>query len=97
MGDLTPGELKQMGAPHWREGGDLREPYSFRNLSEHEIVTVVLMCSDVIGRRFRFGYVRPSHLPPTDPFLRPLPAEVSTVSEDHPEHVGWAAEPIVWG
>jgi hypothetical protein len=98
FGDLVPAELQARNGPRWTGGGAVSSPFEdIVGATDGEVVLAVVMCSDILGRRFRFGYARAVYLPPTDKFLRPLPPEVSALSENHPAHTGWAAEPMVWG
>jgi hypothetical protein len=98
IGDLRSGDSGAAHGQIWSKGGSLNTPFEgIPGESPGGIVAVVLMCSDVLGRRFRFGYTRPIKLPPSDQSLRALPADVSVISEDHPAHTGWADEPLIWG
>ena len=98
VGDLRSGESGEARGELWTKGGGLNSPFEdIPGESPGGVVTVVLLCADVLGRRFRFAYTRPAGLPAADPSLRALPAEVSTVSEEQPSHTGWADEPLIWG
>lgn len=98
MGDLRPGVVRSGSGLLWAAGGDLRSPYD-QIPGASDFVTVVLVCSDVLGRRFRFGYTKPLHERPEQmhEMPRPLPAEVSSVTQAHPVHAEWAREPMIWG
>ncbi len=77
--------------------GGLRSPDDcpwevFRTSREgRERADVVMMCSDILGRRFRFLVFRDSGV--GDPWVS-LPAEVWTPSEDGGP--GWATNPDLW-
>ena len=97
FGDLIPSETSGKSEPLWTKGNTLKEPWRGYDL-ERELVVAVLMCSDVLGRRFRFGYAQPAASPPGDaPFLRALPVQVSTITEDHPAHDTWVPHNICLG
>ena len=97
-GDLRPGDKERRQVSFWKKGGGLHAPYEgYASTFDADIVTVVLLCSDILGRRFRFGFVRPPGLSPDDMFLGVLPAEISVITDDHPAHTDWAAEPLIWG
>ena len=55
-----------------------------------------MMCTDVLGRRLRFGVADPKGPYPGE-VSKVLPVEISAPSADHPDHMGWAAEPLIWG
>lgn len=96
--DLRPGDSTRVGAPVWTAGGSVDSP--FRDvpglMDGVEDVQVVLMCADVLGRRFRFCFAKPRHLPSDDKFLKPLPPDIA-VADDEQRYARWAAEPMVWG
>jgi hypothetical protein len=98
IGDLIQGELKEAGAS-WTEGGpSLTSPYEgVPGMQTREVVVVVLLCTDVLGRRYRFAHARDVALPPENIRRRALPVEISLRTEEHPEHTDWAAEPLIWG
>jgi hypothetical protein len=98
LGDLRPGEQKRQGVAV-RVGSSLTSPFEGipGMVDGVEVVEVVIVCGDVLDRRFRFGHSRLVSLPPEATGRKPLPADISTVTEDHPNHVGWAAEPMIWG
>jgi hypothetical protein len=98
MGDFRPGELKEEDGRLWTGVGAVISPFEgIPGLTSADVVTIVLLCSDVLGRRFRFGYAKGVHLPPDNITVKALPPNVSTISEDHPWHTDWADEPLVWG
>ncbi|HUC38311.1 MAG TPA: hypothetical protein VMR97_14450 [Acidimicrobiales bacterium] len=96
-GDIRPNDpVKQVGGGAWKDGGNHNSLFEeMPGAQEGDIVTVVLLCSDVLGRRSRFGYAITDKAGGS--FSKPLPAEVSVLDEDHPQHTGWAADPLVWG
>lgn len=97
LGDLTPEEMKTKWEQVWDAGGQLTYPFNdIPDDRKDTVVDVVLLCSDVLGRRWRFGYARPVSAPPNVEFRRPLAAQVSAITEDHPEHDQWAEPPVVW-
>jgi hypothetical protein len=95
--NLQPGESAMDTANVWIKGGGLISPFeNFPGSFEYEFVTVVLFCEDALGRRFRFGQMRPEGLSISDPSWRSMPPDVSTVTDEHPFHSDWADEPMVW-
>jgi hypothetical protein len=94
LNNLRPGDESTDQTVVWTKGGALYSPFEHvPGTSTVEIVTVVILCSDVIERRFRFGQARAVAVEPTEEGLRALPADIS----DGPVHTGWADEPLIWG
>ena len=92
-GDLRPGDHVERAELPWQHGNSLTSTFEgFSDLNERRVVTIVMMCTDVLGRRLRFGIADPKH---------PFPGEVSTVlpveisTQDH--RLAWATEPLIWG
>lgn len=98
IGDLVPKEQKENGSS-WKDGGpSLVSPYDgVPGMATREVVVIVLLCRDVLGRRYRFAFARDAALPPGDISRRALPPQMSVRTAEHPEHIGWAGEPLIWG
>ena len=97
LGDILPGESFAQEATFWRHGQVLSSVYEhFTNLGERHVVIVTMMCSDVLGRRFRFGVADPMSAYPGET-SKTVGPEISSIDEGHPHHMGWADEPLIWG
>jgi len=96
--DLRPGE--ECGAGHsGTEGDPFLMPFEgIGEVDDTEYVSVVVLCRDVLGRRFRFSFATirwPGGGPnPNDtPGLRPLPLPDIEEGPNWPE---WASAPVLW-
>jgi len=86
FGDIRPSEAfdkKGETWPHGRAINSIFEEYLERD--DRRAVTQVMMCSDILGRRFRFGIADPKDAFPGEP-SRALPAEISI---QDPETQAW--------
>ena len=97
IGDLRPGEEKERCESRWANGNSLTEPFNdFPDCDDRRVVNFVMFCSDVLGRRFRFGVGEPKHPFPGER-AKILAAQVSALTDAHPSHTGWAALDLIWG
>jgi hypothetical protein len=98
VGDLRPGDDSETEGFNWSHGGALTSIFEgFFDLDERRVATSVMLCSDVLGRRFRFGIADPKDPYPGE-ISKVLGAEISpALSPAHPFHEGWANEPLIWG
>ena len=98
IADLRPGEDSTEHGTAWSPARTLTTPFEgVPGCTDGEVVTWVLLCSDALGRRFRFANARAVNAHPDDTFLRRLPPDISAITDDHPFHEGWADEPMIWG
>jgi hypothetical protein len=99
IGDLRPGDKREADGELWPSGGSVSSPFEgFPGATEADIVTVVLLCGDVLGRRWRFGWARGVGTPPTVPTRKYVGSNASVIDENvHRFHTGWADEPLIWG
>ena len=96
-GDLRPGEGKERSADLWQHGKSLTAVFDgFADCGDRHVVTFVMLCSDVLGRRFRFGIADPKDPFPGEP-TKVLAAEISELAEGGTQHSGWAGLPLIWG
>lgn len=96
FGDVMPGEDKNKVEPRMT-GGPIVLPWEgFAEVRSDERPVVAVMCSDVLGRRFRFGHARSVNARPADDITRPLEVDVSP-EKDGMGHMGWAADSLIWG
>lgn len=96
-GDLLPGEARMRNSDRWLHGGAQTDAFNdFSDCDDRRVVTFVMLCKDVLDRRFRFGYAEPKNPFPGEP-IKVMSAEDSTLSPEHPHHTGWAALPLIWG
>ena len=97
IGDLCPGEEKERRENRWANGGSMTEPFSgFPDCDDRRVVNFVMFCSDVLGRRFRFGVGEPKEPYPGEP-AKVFVAQVSALTDDRPIHTGWAESDLIWG
>lgn len=98
IGDLRPGDRSEAHGLTWLHEGAVTSVFeTFLGLDVRRVVTSVMLCSDVLGRRFRFGIADPKNPYPGE-ISRVLGAEISpAISSLHPSHEGWADEPLIWG
>jgi hypothetical protein len=97
LGDLRPGEsFEKKGStwPHGKAINSIFEEYLERD--DRRTVTQVMVCTDILGRRFRFGIADPKDAYPGEP-SRALPAEISISDPETHARLPWANEPLVWG
>ena len=99
VGDLRPGDERNAEAALWPSGRNVSSPFEgFPGVTTTDYLTVVLLCSDVLGRRWRFGWARGVGTPPTVPTMKYVGPDVSVLDEEvHRFHTGWADEPLIWG
>ncbi len=93
--NMVAGEDQTSGAGKWSDGGSLYSPFDVPgDFGPQEAVTMVVLCSDVLGRRFRWAYAE-SVAPDQRRIFRALPAEAC--HEDFQPLPAWAQEPLIWG
>ena len=98
VGDLRPGDTRQHQGKMRTSGFALTSPFeNIPGALQDEIATWVLMCSDVLGRRHRFPRTESVNKTPGSMYLKLMSPEMSVLTDDHPDHTGWAAEPLIWG
>jgi hypothetical protein len=96
VGDLRPGDSQEGGSDD-RLGMNVTSIFEgFIDCDLRRSVSVAIMCTDVLGRRMRFGIADPIAPYPGEA-SKALQVEMSILNEEHPQHVGWAQEPLIWG
>lgn len=96
-GDLRGAEEFRGSEGRWPRGSTLTAVFEgFPDCDRRRTVTFVMLCTDVLGRRFRFGIAEPTKPYPGEP-PKVLAADISALSANHPQHTGWADNPLIWG
>lgn len=97
LGDLRPGVARKKEQPSWPYGNSIASIFDgYPDLDGRRTVVVVMICRDILERRFRFAVAAPISAYPGEP-NKILRVEESTLSVDNPSHSGWASEPLIWG
>jgi hypothetical protein len=97
FGDLRPGDSFDKKGETWAYGKTITSIFEeYLERDDRRIVTQVMMCTDVLGQRFRFGVADPKNAFPGEP-SRALPAEVSIPDPETQARSPWASEPLLWG
>lgn len=97
FGDLRPGDSREKKGdtwPHGRAITSIFDEYLIRD--DRRAVAQVMMCTDVLDRRFRFGIADPKNAFPGEP-SRAFPAEISIPDAETQAQLPWATEPLIWG
>lgn len=95
--NLRPGQTADASGDSWQHGKALTAAFEhFPDCDDRHIVTFVILCSDVLGRRFRFGVATPRDPIPGEPLKVPV-AEISAPTDAGSQHSGWADLPLIWG
>ncbi len=98
VGNVTQADgVRTSQVGFWEFGGTIAAMFDgFANCPQSHVVEVVMVCSDVLGRRMRFGYAVPkTSLPTTTPTGVLLGPEIeprkATVRPP------WVDQPRIWG
>ena len=97
FGDLRPGEALDKKGETWISGKAIISIFEdFLEPDNRRAVSQVMMCSDILGRRFRFGISDPINPFPGEP-SRVLAPEISIRDPETGARLPWASEQLVWG
>jgi hypothetical protein len=97
FGDLRPGEAFDKKGETWANGMAIISIFEdFLEPDNRRAVSQVMMCSDILGRRFRFGISVPINPFPGES-SRVLAPEISIPDPSTGARLSWASEQLIWG